>query len=63
MDEVLKLLMQNARLSYSEMAVLLGKEESEVAKIVESWKKTVLSKDIRPLSIMRNFRTSGVCID
>jgi DNA-binding Lrp family transcriptional regulator len=39
MDEVLKLLMQNARLSYSEMAVLLGKEESEVAKIVEKLEK------------------------
>jgi DNA-binding Lrp family transcriptional regulator len=39
MDEILKLLMQNARLSYSEMAVLLGKEESEVAKIVEKLEK------------------------
>jgi DNA-binding Lrp family transcriptional regulator len=39
MDEVLKLLMQNARLSYSEMAVLLGKEESEVARIVEKLEK------------------------
>jgi DNA-binding Lrp family transcriptional regulator len=35
MEEVLKLLMQNARLTYSEIAVLLGKEESEVTKIVE----------------------------
>ena len=35
MEEVLKLLMQNARLSHNEIAVLLGKEESEVAKIVD----------------------------
>ncbi len=35
MEEVLKLLMQNARLTHSEIAVLLGKEEREVAKIVE----------------------------
>ncbi|MDP2814857.1 MAG: Lrp/AsnC family transcriptional regulator [Erysipelotrichaceae bacterium] len=35
MEDVLKLLTQNARLTNSEMAVLLGKEESEVARIVE----------------------------
>lgn len=35
MEDVLKLLTQNARLTHSEMAVLLGKEESEVARIVE----------------------------
>ena len=35
MEDVLKLLTQNARMTHSEMAVLLGKEESEVALIVE----------------------------
>jgi DNA-binding Lrp family transcriptional regulator len=35
MNEVLKLLTQNARLTHSEIAVLLGKEESEVSRIVE----------------------------
>lgn len=35
MEDVLRLLTQNARLTHSEMAVLLGKEESEVARIVE----------------------------
>jgi DNA-binding Lrp family transcriptional regulator len=35
MEDVLKLLTQNARLTHGEMAVLLGKEESEVARIVE----------------------------
>jgi DNA-binding Lrp family transcriptional regulator len=39
MDDVLKLLKQNARMSFGEMAVLLGKEESEVAKIVEKLEK------------------------
>lgn len=35
MEEVLKLLTQNARLTNAEIAVLLGKEESEVTRIVE----------------------------
>lgn len=35
MEDVLKLLMQNARLSHQEIAVLLGKTESEVDKIIE----------------------------
>ena len=39
MDDVLKLLKQNARMSFGEMAVLLGKEESEVAKTVEKLEK------------------------
>jgi DNA-binding Lrp family transcriptional regulator len=44
MDEVLKLLMQNARISYSEMAVLLGKDESDVANIVEKLEKDGIIK-------------------
>lgn len=44
MDEVLNLLMQNARLSHSEMAVLLGKEESEIARIVEKLEKDGIIK-------------------
>jgi DNA-binding Lrp family transcriptional regulator len=44
MDEVLKLLMQNARMSYSEMAVLLGKKESEVAGLVEKLEKDGIIK-------------------
>lgn len=39
MEDVLKLLKQNARMSFGEMAVLLGKEESEVAKTVEKLEK------------------------
>lgn len=39
MEDVLKLLKQNARMSLGEMAVLLGKEESEVAKTVEKLEK------------------------
>ncbi|PKM63556.1 MAG: AsnC family transcriptional regulator [Firmicutes bacterium HGW-Firmicutes-20] len=35
MEEVLKLLTQNARLTNAEIAVLLGKEESEVTRIVD----------------------------
>lgn len=34
MEDVLKLLMQNAKLSHKEIAVLLGKSESEVETIV-----------------------------
>ncbi|MBV1709998.1 MAG: Lrp/AsnC family transcriptional regulator [Erysipelothrix sp.] len=35
MEEVLQLLTQNARLTNAEIAVLLGKDESEIARIVE----------------------------
>ena len=44
MDEVLKLLIQNARISHGEMAVLLGKEESEVAEIVDKLEKDGIIK-------------------
>lgn len=44
MDEVLKLLLQNARMSYSEMAVLLGKKESEIAGLVEKLEKDGIIK-------------------
>lgn len=39
MEEVLQLLTQNARLTDAEIAVLLGKDESEITRIVEKLEK------------------------
>lgn len=39
MEEVLQLLTQNARLTNAEIAVLLGKDESEIIRIVEKLEK------------------------
>jgi DNA-binding Lrp family transcriptional regulator len=49
MEEVLNLLMQNARLTHAEIGVLLGKEESEVAKIVEKLEKDGVIKGYKAI--------------